>query len=119
MSQTVKGLIITAALLGLIAAGSAAGKLQRKEALMTQLTGLGVPAAQIPLLGLLEIAGALGLLIGIWVPGLGVAAAFGLVLYFAGAVGAHLRHHDGPKEFAPALVIFILAVVTLLLELHR
>jgi LPXTG-motif cell wall-anchored protein len=77
-------LIITATLLGLVAAGSATGKLQRKEALMTQLTGLGVPAAQVPLLGLLEIAGALGLLIGIWVPGLGVAAAFGLVLYFTG-----------------------------------
>lgn len=42
-------------------------------------------------LGLLKLAGAVGLLVGIRVPALGVAAAVGLVLFFVGAVAAHVR----------------------------
>lgn len=37
-------------------------------------------------LGLAKGAGAVGLLLGIWFPSIGVAAAIGLVLYFTGAV---------------------------------
>ncbi|MDX8035655.1 DoxX family protein [Lentzea sp. BCCO 10_0856] len=42
-------------------------------------------------LGLLLGAGALGLLAGFVVPVVGVLAAAGLVLYFLGALGAHVR----------------------------
>lgn len=42
----------------------------------------------------LEIAGALGLLVGLaWWP-LGVAAAAGVMLYFVGALGFHARARD-------------------------
>jgi hypothetical protein len=58
---------------------------------------VGVPRSWLPMLGTLKVAGALGLLLGILgVPYIGVAAAVGLVLFFLGAVGAHLRareHH--------------------------
>ncbi|HUB55182.1 MAG TPA: DoxX family protein [Mycobacterium sp.] len=51
-----------------------------------------VPRSWLPLLGVLKLAGAAGLLVGLVGPPLiGIAAATGLVLYFIGAVIAHLR----------------------------
>ncbi|WP_306371113.1 DoxX family protein [Nocardiopsis sp. CC223A] len=55
---------------------------------------LGVPHTWIPVLGALLGAGALGLLVGPAVPVVGLAAAAGLVLYFVGALVAHLRVGD-------------------------
>jgi hypothetical protein len=44
------------------------------------------------MLGTLKLAGAAGLLVGlVGPPAIGIAAATGLVLYFIGAVIAHLR----------------------------
>ena len=45
-------------------------------------------------LGTLLVAGAVGLVTGFAVPGLGLAAATGLVLYFICAIAAHLRVRD-------------------------
>jgi hypothetical protein len=42
-------------------------------------------------LGVLKAAGALGLLLGIGVPLIGVAAAIGLVLFFVGAIAVVMR----------------------------
>jgi hypothetical protein len=51
-----------------------------------------VPRSWLPMLGTLKLAGAAGLLVGlVGPPAIGIAAAIGLVLYFIGAVIAHLR----------------------------
>jgi DoxX-like family len=51
-----------------------------------------VPRSWLPMLGTLKVAGAIGLLGGlVGPPAIGIAAATGLVLYFIGAVIAHLR----------------------------
>jgi hypothetical protein len=50
-----------------------------------------VPRSRVPMLGVLLAAGSLGLLAGFAVPPLGTLAATGLVLYFLGALIAHLR----------------------------
>jgi len=50
-----------------------------------------VPRSWMIPLGVLLAAGALGLLIGFFVPLLGTLAAVGLVLYFLAALGAHVR----------------------------
>ncbi|APT10710.1 DoxX family protein [Mycobacterium avium] len=51
-----------------------------------------VPAAALPYLATLKLAGAVGLTLGlVALPRLGVAAGIGLVLFFIGAVGAHVR----------------------------
>ena len=51
-----------------------------------------VPRSWLPMLGTLKLAGAAGLLVGlVGPPTVGIAAATGLVLYFIGAVIAHLR----------------------------
>ncbi|GAA4967759.1 DoxX family protein [Actinoplanes utahensis] len=50
-----------------------------------------IPRRYVPVLGGLLAAGTTGLLTGLAVPALGTAAAIGLVLYFTGALVAHLR----------------------------
>lgn len=51
-----------------------------------------VPARAVPYLATLKLAGAVGLTIGLLgAPWLGLAAAIGLVAFFLGAVGAHVR----------------------------
>jgi hypothetical protein len=51
-----------------------------------------VPRSWLPMLGALKLAGAIGLLVGVvGLPAIGIAAATGLVLYFIGAVIAHIR----------------------------
>jgi hypothetical protein len=70
-------------------------------------------------LALVEILGALGLLVGIWVVPIGVAAAAGLTLYFLGAVAAHVRVKAPMKDLLPAVGLMLLALVTTLLQLAR
>ncbi|WP_371570958.1 DoxX family protein [Streptomyces canus] len=65
-------------------------------------------------LGLVKIAGALGLLAGIAYRPLGIAAATGVVLYFLGAVMTHVRGGDKKGSATPA-VIMLLAVAPLVL----
>ncbi|MFD3663194.1 DoxX family protein [Streptomyces sp. NPDC058659] len=60
----------------------------------SQADKLGVPHSWMRPLGILLGAGALGLLAGFAVPVLGALAAAGLVLYFIGALWAHLRVGD-------------------------
>ncbi len=55
-------------------------------------------------LGALLASGAIGLLAGLAVPSLGIAAAIGLVLYFICAVSAHLRVRD--RQIAGAVFFF-------------
>lgn len=51
----------------------------------------GIPRSWLPWLGTAKAAGAAGLLAGLFLPVVGVAAGIGLVLYFAGAVVAVVR----------------------------
>lgn len=112
-------LTILAALLGLIAAGSGAGKLAKSPAIMESMEHVGVKPAQVPLLGALEILGALGLIVGIWVTPLGVAAAACLALYFVGAIIAHIRVGEKIVGLLPPIVILAIAIATTLFELKR
>jgi len=72
-----------------------------------------------PLLAVLELLAALGLLVGIWAKAAGLAAAAGLVLYFIGAVIAHLRAKETVKDLFPAALLATISLVTLLLEVQR
>jgi uncharacterized membrane protein YphA (DoxX/SURF4 family) len=81
--------------LAAIAASSALGKLRRSPQIVHVVNGvIGVPLQYFPLLAACEIAGAVGLVLGIWWPFLGVAASLGLVVYFVGAIVSHLRVGD-------------------------
>jgi hypothetical protein len=82
---------VVAAVLAAANAAAAALDLARSEQVLGNMTKLGLPRSWLFPLGALKAAGALGLLVGIGVPPLGVAAAVGLVLFFVGAVIIHIR----------------------------
>jgi hypothetical protein len=51
-----------------------------------------VPRSWLPMLGTVKLAGAIGLLVGlVALPAIGIAAATGLLLFFIGALIAHVR----------------------------
>jgi hypothetical protein len=111
--------IIFGALLTFFGFFSAFGKFSKMEDVIKAMHHVGVKDAQIKVLATLETLGALGIIVGIWLKPVGIAATIGLVLYFFGAMVAHLRKKDTFKDFAPALLIFVVAAVTLVLELKR
>lgn len=80
-----------------------------------QADSLSMPRSWILPLGVLLAAGALGLLAGTAVPLLGTLAAAGLVLYFTGALGAHLR--VGDRHLGPWALYFCLAIGALVVRL--
>jgi uncharacterized membrane protein YphA (DoxX/SURF4 family) len=108
--------VVVSVLLGLMALGSAMGKLTKAQTSVDTITGVGVPLAWFPWLGAAEILGGLGVIVGLAVAPLGVAAAGGLVLYFLGAVGAHLRKQDYQGARLPALPL-LLSIAALILRL--
>ena len=67
--------------------------------------------------GTLLALGAVGLLAGLAIPVLGIAAASGLVIYFIGALSAHIRARD--RGFGGAIVFLLLAVAALVAEIAR
>ena len=112
-------LIIFASLLAFAAIGSAISKLIKVPDVMTAMASVGVKPNLVPVLALLEIAGGLGLIAGIWNKTLGLAATIGLVLYFAGALIAHAQKKHKVADFGAALGIFIIAGITTYLQLQR
>jgi len=76
---------------------------------------VGVPLRYLPLLAACEFAGALGAVLGILWPTLGMAAGIGLVLYFLGAVISHLRVGD-VKGVGPAAFMLVVAAAALTLR---
>jgi hypothetical protein len=77
---------------------------------------LGVTPVLWRVIGLLELAGVIGVLTGLaWAP-IGVAAAIGLALLSVGAVAFHVRASDGFAKTAPAVIAILLAVATAILR---
>jgi hypothetical protein len=70
---------------------SAAALFFRAKWVVQALTDYSVPQSWWPWLGAAKAAGAAGLLVGLFVPVIGVMAAIGLVVYFTGAVVTVVR----------------------------
>ncbi len=70
---------------------SGAVVLARAQWIIKSLDDYHVPHAWTPWLGAAKTAGAVGLLIGLFVPVIGTAAGIGLLLYFTGAVVTVVR----------------------------
>ncbi|GGL33453.1 DoxX family protein [Planomonospora parontospora] len=82
---------------------SAFSLLRRAEWVVKPLTDYGVPRSWWTWLGAAKAAGAAGLLVGLFVPVVGVLAGIGLVLYFAGAVLTVLRARSYSTVVFPLL----------------
>jgi hypothetical protein len=74
--------VLAAALVGF----SAFSVLSHAQWIVQFLVDYGIPRSWFPWLGTAKAAGAVGLVVGLFVPVIGVIAGIGLVLYFAGAV---------------------------------
>ena len=77
---------------------------------------LGVKPAQWRMIGILELAGVTGVLVGLAWPPIGVAAAIGLSLLSLGAIVFHGRASDSAADTAPAVIGLGLAVATAILQ---
>jgi uncharacterized membrane protein YphA (DoxX/SURF4 family) len=76
--------------------------------------GFSVPGFQ--LVGAFELAGGLGLILGLFWPPPGVAASVGLVLLLIGGAVAHARVRDGLLKIAFPAVCAVISGVTLVLH---
>ena len=110
-------LAIATVLLAIMAAGSAAKKLQKDPQVVDVIGGtVRVPHRYLPVLPGLDLAGSAGVLIGLWLAPLGIAAAAGLVAYFLGAMIGHLRVGD-TKGLAMPLVPLAVSIAVLVLRI--
>jgi hypothetical protein len=111
-------LIVTAATIAANAVAAIADFARAKQVL-ANAAELGIPESWIPRLGALKAAGAAGLLLGLLgVRFVGVAAGIGLVLFFIGAIAAHVRARAYHNIAFPAGFL-VLAIASLILSLTR
>ena len=91
-------------------------KLGHESSVVQSYVRVGVPEDRLNQLAILRLLGAAGLLGGLlWAP-VGIAAATGIVIYFAVAIFAHLRAGDARRVGTP-LTVLLFAVITLALWL--
>lgn len=78
---------------------------------------LGIDPARYRFIGLLEVAGAVGALIGLAIRPLGIAALAGLVLVAIGACATQIRLHNPASEARAAVLALLLATGALVLQI--
>ena len=81
-----KAYVVVTVVAAVMAGFSAASVFLHARWVVQPLADYGVPRSWWPWLGTTKALGAAGLLVGLFVPTIGVMAGIGLVLYFAGAV---------------------------------
>lgn len=109
-------LLVVSILLATLLTFSAALKLTHRPKVVEGYARAGVPETWLNGLAALLLAGAAGLIVGLWWPIAGIAAATGLVVYFVLAVGFHIRANDIAHVVTPAVLVAV-AAVTLALHL--
>jgi uncharacterized membrane protein YphA (DoxX/SURF4 family) len=109
--------LVVAIMLAAMALFSGIGKLRNDPHIVKVIhETVGVPMKYFPLLAACEMAGAAGLVLGIWWPPAGVAAGACLFGYFLGAVVSHLRVGD-VKGIGPAAFLLMLSAGAVCLRL--
>jgi hypothetical protein len=93
--------LLAAAMVGF----SAVSVFRRASWVVGPLAEYGVPQSWWPWLGTAKLAGAIGLLVGLVLPPVAVAAGIGLVLYFTGAVVTVLRARSWSHVPFPLLYV--------------
>ncbi|WP_225731658.1 MULTISPECIES: DoxX family protein [unclassified Nocardia] len=90
--------------------------LTKQKFVAEPLVQYGVPRTWWNPLALAKLAGALGLIVGFFVPVIGIAAAAGLIVYFLGAAATTIRAHSYGTTVFPLLYLAP-AAATLVLQL--
>lgn len=102
-------------LLAVALTGASLSKLTGQSAMRDAAAHFGIPWERYRLIGVLELAGAAGVLVGFALTVLGAAAAIGLTLLMIAAVTTHRRAGDGLGEMAPAGFLGVISAVAAVL----
>jgi hypothetical protein len=97
-------LVVFGALTALFMLGGGVGKVTGQPAMRESAQHFAIEWERYWLLGVVEIAAAVGVVAGLWLNALGLAAGVGATALLVGAVLFHLRFGDPAKRTAPALV---------------
>lgn len=104
-------------LLILACAVPASAKLAGAPAVRESAAHFGIPWDRYRLISVPELAAAAGVLAGLWLHPLGVAAACGMAVLLIAALVAHSRERDDLKTMAPALVAAVITAAYLVIAL--
>jgi len=104
--------VVVSGLLAFVFGAGAAGKLTKARSELAKATKLRISWPRYRLIALPEAAAAAGLLAGLGVAAVGVAAAAGLVALMAGALAFRIRVHDTIPWLAGDAAVLVLAAVT-------
>ena len=97
--------------------GASFGKLTQAKAQVATAERLHIPWDHYRLIGIPELAASVGLVVGLAIAPLGVAAAIGLALLMSGAAAIRLRVGDAAAYVVGDSVFLVTAVVTAILRI--
>jgi hypothetical protein len=106
-------------LLALACLGPAGAKLAGAPAVRESAAHFGIPWNRYRLISVPELAAAIGVLAGLRVHALGVAAACGMAILLTAALTAHRRARDSIVTTVPALAAFVITTAYLAVTLTR
>lgn len=98
--------VVLAIVVALIFGGAGLAKIANQPAMVEARKHLAIPSALWRVIGILEVLGAIGLVVGLHqdLPVIGVLAAAGLVGMSIGATYYHQRAGDSIPQWLPAVV---------------
>jgi hypothetical protein len=108
--------IVFTILAALIFIAAAWVKFAEKPHAMRTRDRLGISRERYRLIGVSEVAGASGAVLGLALPPLGLAALAGLVLVAAGACAAQVKLHNPPAEARPAALALVVSIAALVFQ---
>ena len=100
-------------LLALLCLLPALAKLSGRPRMRQSAEHFGIPWTRYRLIGVAELAAAVGVLLGLRWPPVGIAAAAGMLVLLTGALVLHHRAADSPREQVPAAVVLLAAIAYL------
>jgi hypothetical protein len=103
MNAAMNASVVLAALVSVVFIAAGAAKILAVAPMQAAAAHAGFSVDAYRRIGVLEVAGAIGVLVGLIYPLLGGLAGVGLLLLLGGAVVTHLRSGDGVRELAPAV----------------
>jgi uncharacterized membrane protein YphA (DoxX/SURF4 family) len=83
--------------------------------MVEEFTNYGFPSKAVYIIGAVKITLSLLLLSGFWIDSVTRPAAAGLALIMLGAIGMHIRVGDRPKKAMPAMSVFALSTIALII----
>lgn len=97
-------LLVLGAVTASLLLGAGISKVTGQPAMRESADHFSIAWGRYRLIGFAEIAAAIGIVLGIWFNGLGLAAGLAVVALMLGAVGFHVRFRDAVKAMVPALL---------------